>query len=181
MELKQGYIYCVKDSFIETFSKYNLMKNTNSPASRPHYCAMQDNINEKIYWMIPISSRVEKYKKIREDKIEKYGRCDSIVIGKVRGKERAFLIQNAFPITENHVDHQYTINNKGVYVKNRQIDRSLNQAIHLSYRSNKDLFFADVKTIYKVLSADLEKDEKSKPKINFHHHVNKGITKERER
>lgn len=67
---------------------------------RPHYYAIQDKTNPKIYWMIPISSQVEKYKLIIKQKEKKYGKCNTIVIGKFAGKENAFLIQNAFPIID---------------------------------------------------------------------------------
>ena len=42
------------------------------------------------HWMIPISSQVEKYKVIAEKKKRKYGKCNTIIIGKFAGKENAF-------------------------------------------------------------------------------------------
>ena len=40
-----------------------------------------------------------------ETKGKKYGRCNTIVIGKFAGKENAYLIQNAFPIIGKYLDH----------------------------------------------------------------------------
>uniref|UniRef100_UPI0040288B86 hypothetical protein n=1 Tax=Roseburia inulinivorans TaxID=360807 RepID=UPI0040288B86 len=45
---------------------------------RPHYYAIQDKKNRKIYWMIPISSQADKYKGIIEKKKKRYGKCNTI-------------------------------------------------------------------------------------------------------
>ena len=63
-----------------------------------------------------MSSKVDKYKKLMNEKISKKGVCDTIVIGKYRRRDAAFLIQNIFPITEKYIDHIDTIRNKVVPV-----------------------------------------------------------------
>lgn len=50
--------------------------------------------------MIPFSSRVAKFRGYYNAKIDKYGRCDTIVFGDVLGYEKAFLIQNMCPIID---------------------------------------------------------------------------------
>ena len=40
---------------------------------------------------------MEKYKKLRDKKITKYGNCDSILIKEFLGQESVFLLQNMFP------------------------------------------------------------------------------------
>ena len=55
--------------------------------------------DSEIMWFIPMSSKIDKYKIIIEDKIKKYKKCDTIVIGNYRGRDHAFLLQNMFPIT----------------------------------------------------------------------------------
>ena len=60
MEIQQGYSYHIKDKY--------LMSNKEQGNYRPHYYAIQDRKNPKLYWMIPISSQAEKYKGI----VEKY-------------------------------------------------------------------------------------------------------------
>ena len=74
--------------------------------------------------MIPISSQVEKYKKIIEKKIQKYRKCNTIIIGQFAGKENAFLIQNAFPVRKEYLDHVHTIENIPVKV-HKKLDREL--------------------------------------------------------
>ena len=60
--------------------------------------------------MIPLSSRIDKYKRIVEKK-EKAGKpCDIIHIAKLDdSRESAFLIQDMFPILEEYIEREYTI------------------------------------------------------------------------
>lgn len=60
--------------------------------------------------MIPLSSRIDKYKRIVEKK-EKVGKpCDIIHIVKLDDDRRsAFLIQDMFPITDEYIEREYTI------------------------------------------------------------------------
>ena len=70
-----------------------------------YYCFKYENF----YWMIPISSQIEKYEKIYNKKVNKYPNYDGIRFGYVNGKKRAFLIQNICPVTEKYIDEIYTI------------------------------------------------------------------------
>ena len=65
------------------------------------------NDDSDIYWMIPISSKVDKYKLQYQKSIDKYGICDNISFGYVLGEECAFLPQNLFPITERYINNIY--------------------------------------------------------------------------
>ena len=109
MEIRQGYSYHIKDEFFDFVQDKYLMSNKEQENYRPHYYAIQDKKNPKLYWMIPISSQAEKYRGIIEKKKKRYGRCNTIVIGIFAGKENAFLIQNAFPVIEKYFDHIHTI------------------------------------------------------------------------
>ncbi len=57
--------------------------------------------------MIPFSSQTNKFHKIYSNKIAKYGKCDTIVFGKVLGHEKAFLIQNMCPISSKYINNEY--------------------------------------------------------------------------
>lgn len=115
MYLKTGYVYHIKDEYFEFAKDDKLMKNHENGSSRPTYlCVKKDN--SKILWFIPMSSKIEKYRKLRDRKIKKIGYCDTIVIGKYKKKETVFLIQNIFPVTEKYIDHIDTSRNKAVPV-----------------------------------------------------------------
>lgn len=68
MEIQKGYSYHIKDEFFDLVQDKYLMSNKEQGNYRPHYYAIQDRKNPKLYWMIPISSQAEKYKGI----VEKY-------------------------------------------------------------------------------------------------------------
>lgn len=68
MEIQQGYSYHIKDEFFDLVQDKYLMSNKEQGNYRPHYYAIQDRKNPKLYWMIPISLQAEKYKGI----VEKY-------------------------------------------------------------------------------------------------------------
>lgn len=87
MLYKEGYVYHIKDE-----------KNS-------------------LLWMIPLSSRVDKFKVIHDKHVKKYGRCLTIVLGEFDGKNAAFLLQNMFPVTEHYLDHMHTRNNNPVPIK----------------------------------------------------------------
>ena len=85
------------------------MINHENGKSRPTYFTIKD---EDILWFIPLSSKVDKYQKIIETKIKKYGSCKSIMICEIANKPAAILIQNAFPVLEKYIDHPHTIDGK---------------------------------------------------------------------
>ena len=60
MEIKTGYIYHIKDEFFSVANDENLMTNHERGKKRPTYSTIKDG---DILWFIPLSSKVEKYKK----------------------------------------------------------------------------------------------------------------------
>ena len=87
------------------------MKNKEEGHGRPCFLAIQDY--DGLYWMIPISSKVEKFKAIYKHKTQNGKRCDTICFANVLGNERAFLIQNMFPITEKYISGEYCQHSTG--------------------------------------------------------------------
>jgi hypothetical protein len=67
------------------------------------FFAFSDKNQPDIFWLVPISSRIEKYKFEEQKKIKKYGRCNTIRFGTVLGRECAFLIQNMCPVTNRYI------------------------------------------------------------------------------
>lgn len=121
--MKKHGFYIVKDEFF-TMVKEPYLK-TNKGGNRPHYYCFADG-NNGIYWLIPLSSRIEKYQKI-VDRREASGKsCDIIHIAKMDdGKESVFLIQDMFPITEEYVDREYTIAGRQLMVTSERVSREI--------------------------------------------------------
>ncbi len=139
MILETGYVYHIKDEYFEFANDSKLMKNHENGSTRSTYFCLK-NEDSKILWFIPMSSKIEKYKKLQQQKIKKNGVCDTIVIGKYRGIESAFLIQNIFPITEKYIDHIDIIRNKAVAVvegTKKEIINKVNKIFKLKNKRNK--------------------------------------------
>lgn len=101
--------YILKDSFFETANDPYLKNNKDG--NRPfYYCVKDAAENTDIFWMIPLSSQVDKYKSILAKKRESGKPSDGLYICKLpTGKESAFLIQDIFPITAEYVEREFRI------------------------------------------------------------------------
>lgn len=92
--MKKTGFYIIKDKFFEDMSDPYLKGNR--AENRPHYYCIEDT-NTEIYWMIPLSSRIDKYKRIMEKK-EKCGKpCDILhVVTKIAEKMKAYGLWEKF-------------------------------------------------------------------------------------
>lgn len=85
MEIRTGLYYHIKDAFFEYVKDDSLMANKEDGSYRPHYLAIQDSKYKNICWMVPVSSKYEKYKRIYDHHISKYKKCTKIILGKCNG------------------------------------------------------------------------------------------------
>ena len=130
------------------------MSNKGNGNYLPPYYAIEDSKNKDIFWMIPISSKVEKYKNIFASKTNINRKCSTIVIGVFAGEENAFLIQNAFPIKAVYLDHVHTIQGNPITV-HKKLDKELRTKLKEVIAMKKrgiNLFFTDVDMILEVMS-----------------------------
>lgn len=105
--MKEKGFYIISDDFFKDMSDPYLRGNKNE--NRPHYYCFEDT-RMGIYWMIPMSTRVEKYRNKMICRINKGMPCDILHIAKLdNGKENVFLIQDMFPVTKEYVEREYTI------------------------------------------------------------------------
>lgn len=158
MDVNAGRSYHIKDSFFSLVSDPNLMSNKEGNHYRPHFFIFPDERTDGIYWAVPQSTRVEKYKSIVQRKIQKYGKCNTIIIGKFGGKENAFLIQNMFPVTKEFVDHEHLIDGKSIRIHDKlfkDIVSGAKQVLSL-HRKGKSLLFTDVDRIYDIMKNSLK-------------------------
>lgn len=159
MKVELGNVYFIKQSFFDLVQDSTLPINKPTKNGilhhRPAFCAIRSDEGD-YYWVIPLSSQVEKYRKIHDQALLKYGRCDTIEFGYVLGNECAFLIQNMFPVTEDYFQNIYIdkSTNKPV-VLSKKLKKSLkskaNKVISLYKRKNIMLMFTDVEKIFKKL------------------------------
>lgn len=150
MKLQTGYIYHIKDEFFDVMNDKNLMRNHERGRKRPTYFAIKD---EDILWFIPLSSKVDKYKKIIDNKIKRYGFCNTILIRNVISKPCAILLQNAFPTLEKYIDHVHVANYVPTKVSAKLKEEILHNFKYLMKLKKKgiNLFFADTDKILEKL------------------------------
>jgi len=125
MEHNPGYVYHIKDSYFDAVQDSRLMRNHEGGALRPTYFCLRDD-KTQLLWMVPMSSRVEKYRPFIARDLEKYGKCIKIVIGEYAQKDSVFLLQNMFPIVPKYIDHVHTIRHNAVPV-NTRLQRVISQ------------------------------------------------------
>ena len=151
MKVKTGYIYHIKDEFFDVVDDENLMTNHERGKKRPTYFTIKD---KDILWFIPLSSKVDKYKKIINNKMNKYGRCDTILIKEILGKDSVVLLQNAFPTLEKYIDHVHLLDNgKPAKVVESVKDEILQKFRYLIKLKSKgvNLFFTDIDKIKDIM------------------------------
>ena len=155
MEVKTGYLYHIKDEFFDVVNDENLMSNKERGHKRPTYFVIKEN---DILWFIPLSSKISKYRKIVNNKVKKYGRCDGILIRKVLGEDSAILIQNAFPTLEKYIDHIHLLDNgkpaKVIDTLQNEILSGFNYLVKLKSKGI-NLFFANIDKIKEEMLKEL--------------------------
>ena len=146
MEVKTGYLYHIKDKYFDVVNDDSLMQNHEKGKKRPTYFTIKD---KEILWFIPISSKIDKYKKIIDKKVKRYGFCNTIIIRKIANKDAAILIQNAFPTLEKYIDHVHTIDGIPLKVSTglqNEIKSLFKNMLGLKKRGI-NLFFSDIDTL----------------------------------
>lgn len=158
--METGHFYFLKDEYYTTFPDKGLMGNKEEQSGqrhdRPCFYAFQD-AKDDIVWLIPISSQVEKYRAIYQKKMEKSGKCSTIVFGEVLGAEKAFLIQNMCPATEKYIKDEYEDRNGPVRIQTKlekELVKKAKKCLALQ-RQGKIVLYTDVSKIKQALLKEL--------------------------
>ena len=155
MEIKTGYLYHIKDEYFDGVNDDSLMQNHERGKKRPTYFTIKDG---DILWFIPISSKVDKYQRIINNKKEKYGFCNTIIIRKIADEDAAILLQNAFPTLEKYIDHVHTIDGVPFRVPTdlqHEIKSMFKNMLGLKKRGT-NLFFTDIDKLKEKMMMELE-------------------------
>ncbi|MBQ8983076.1 MAG: hypothetical protein IJ079_05745 [Lachnospiraceae bacterium] len=164
MIISEGYFYHIKDDYFTLANESTLMSNYENGGYRPHFFAVRDSSNPDILWMIPVSSQYEKYKSLHDKMVAKYHRCTKIVLGKCGSKDAAYLIQNAFPVTSDYLDHIHTLQGSPLTLHAttaKTIVNCLNNNLRLNKRGVR-LFFADIDRLLQLMTDHLNRNNKHK-------------------
>ncbi|MDL2261449.1 hypothetical protein LJC08_04370 [Methanimicrococcus sp. OttesenSCG-928-J09] len=158
-----GCFYFISDEFFERFPDKELLKNkgmrNSNGGKRPCFLAFEDLEYSNISWMIPISSKIEKYQAIQNYNFKKNGRCDIIHISSLLGKQTAFVIQKMFPITQRYIEEKYTIRKQeNVRIQKddeKEIIEKANRILML-HKNKIPVITPDIDHILKNLTEDME-------------------------
>lgn len=150
--------YIIKDDYFIRFNDPFLKGNKEQ--NRPHYYCFNDDING-LYWLIPMSGRVDNYKKIIKTRQSCGKPCDILHVCKLSSdRENAFLIQDMLPVTDKYILRPYTFAGKPlILVKDedkRIIEQKAKRVLNLIKRGTKVTpLQADVMKIKNELLNDL--------------------------
>ena len=149
--MDEKHFYFLDDQYFIDFPDEFLMQNketiNGTDHDRPCFYAFKDSHNPDIYWMIPFSSRVAKFQKIYNDKMSKFGKCDTIVFADILGHKKAFLIQNICPVTSNYIKNEYIDSTGPVRLsknKEQELQQKAKRVLALVDRGYKNLVFPDI-------------------------------------
>jgi hypothetical protein len=164
--MRNGQFCFIDDTYYKKFPNHGVMENKQKDSGgnlrdRPCFFVFEDATHEGIFWLIPISSQYEKYKKIYEHNIEKYGRCSFIRFGEVLGKHAAFLIQNICPVTKKYIREVYVDkNNNPVKIDNRIVRDVVSNAKVTLAKANRGakIVFTKFQEIKNELLIELENE-----------------------
>lgn len=100
-----------------------------------------------------IKCKIDKYEKIINQKIKKYGSCRAIMIRKIANKNSVILLQNAFPILEKYIDYPHMLNGKPLKVINVLKNEILGNFKYMivSKKTELNLFFTDIDKIKQIM------------------------------
>jgi hypothetical protein len=143
------------------------MGNKEGTHARPCFYAFSDKKNPDIFWCVPISSRIEKFEGIVQNKLNRQAargvknpKCNTIRFGEVMGHKRAFLIQNMFPITAGYITAVYMDKNTDNPVTvdpktEKDIQTNAGNVLKLVIRGYGNLVFSDILKIRSDLISEL--------------------------
>lgn len=169
MDFVNGRLYFIKDEFFDYIGEEYLKANKET-TQRPHYYAFRD-ISTNLLWVIPCSTKIDKYKNIIQKKKENNKKHDHIKIIKVNGIEQAFLFQDMFPITEKYILNPYVKQEAFMEIKDTKkladIEKNAKKIINLMRRGVKFTpTQPDIMRIERILIQELEAEKQNNSKTN---------------
>lgn len=136
MEIMTGSLYFVSDDFFEKIQDPYLKINYEG-TKRPHYFAFRDD-KTGLYWLVPCSSKIEKFERLIQKKQERHKPTDTIKIVKVFDRKTALLFQDMFPVIARYIDGQYIKGGHPVKIADpkliQELEKNARKIINLLHR-----------------------------------------------
>ena len=136
MEILTGNLYFVSDDFFAKIQDPYLKINYKD-TKRPHYFAFKDS-KTGLYWLVPCSSKIEKFERLISKKQEQHKPTDTIKIVKVFDRKTVLLFQDMFPVTAKYIDGQYIKGGQPVRITDpkliQELEKNAQKIINLLHR-----------------------------------------------
>lgn len=153
-----GNFYFLKENYFTDFPDRKLLRNhpadEQGPHDRPYFCAFCDSRNPDIYWMVPLSSRIDKFREIRHRKVQQWGYCDTILLRRISKRTQAVLIQNMCPISIHYIKNLCTLSNGPLRASSsttEEIQRKAKGVLAKHLHQQMRIIEPDVRSIYSTL------------------------------
>lgn len=136
MEILAGNLYFVSDDFFTKIQDPYLKINYEN-TKRPHYFAFRDS-KTGLYWLVPCSSKIEKFERLILKKQEQHKPTDTIKIVKVFGNKTVLLFQDMFPVIAKYIEGSYIKGGQPVRIADpkliRELEKNAKKIINLLHR-----------------------------------------------
>ncbi len=167
--MEVGKLYFLKDEYLE---KFNLTLNKGPGHDRPFLCCHEDKFCPDIKWMVPLSSKLDRYEEIYRGQIEHTGKCNSIDFTYLFNRKSVVRINAAFPVTDQYVKNIYVNPDTGkdLQIKNKdqnRIEHKLKKLIVIQGQGH-NIFYNDVFDMQKRLVNELAQLANSVDEMNEH-------------
>lgn len=160
MQILTGSLYFVSNDFFAKVDDPYLKINYES-TKRPHYFAFKDD-KTGLYWLVPCSSKVEKFERLIKKKHEQHKPTDTIKIVKIFDRKTVLLFQDMFPVIVKYIDGQYIKGGQPVRIADpkliQELEKNARKIINLLHRGVRFTpTQPDVIRIEKMMLAELQK------------------------
>ena len=175
MEIISGGIYFVSNEFFKKVDDPFLKINYEF-TKRPHYFAFKE-LKTSFYWLIPCSSKIEKFENIIKQKQLNHKQTDGIKIVTILNKKSVLLFQDMFPANEHYIEQEYIKGGQRVAIHDKKVIQELeNNAVKIIKLLRRGIKFTptapNIKHIEKLMIDEIikeiknQKNEKSKDDDN---------------
>lgn len=159
--MKENEFYFISNDYFHKISQVtkNVSYNKNSSDflnARPYYFCMEDKKIPAIKWIIPTSTKTNKYKEEHNKKIKKYGKDYTIAFSTINSTDTAFLLQNMLPTIEDYKSGTYINKNNNVpySLSNAEflsLKKSVSYILMQTFKYNNKMTFTNIKDIYSLM------------------------------
>ena len=121
-------VYIIKDEYFKKFQEKGSKFKDNKSGKRPTFCCIQDKYENELFWAIPTSkitidknmNRIKEYINSKTSNIK----SSFYHIG-MTNRPCVFCISSCFPIIDEYIEREYTVNGKHLIIHNEKQNKIL--------------------------------------------------------